>query len=369
MITVQCGSCGKGFKVDEKFAGKRARCAECGDPIDIPEVSAAASAPRTRRAPTTPAPAPAAAPSQQDKPRGASFVLGVIAMPLGILAALGALVPLLGCFALPFAAVAAILGLVGLILALKGKTGGLKMNIAGLALGVVAFGVYIILTMVLFRDLESQMTEGFEGFEGFENIEGVDGDGAAALEQMRTAMEKAVREAGTPPGSTTAQRQPKAATGAEPPQMADDHPAMQTVNGLLEAIEKHDFEATRKYALTTSDPRVEQMTTTAIQLLTQAAANAQLKVTVVDRRARGAWALILVRGELSMDQMTIRELQALYLVEHDGSWRMVPDTIMDREAVESLGDDDARALQQWYEDNERNLYQRHIESAAAGNSE
>lgn len=48
-ISFSCPDCGKSFTVDEKFAGKKGRCKQCGGVTQIPEV--ATSRPSTSRAP------------------------------------------------------------------------------------------------------------------------------------------------------------------------------------------------------------------------------------------------------------------------------------------------------------------------------
>ncbi len=78
-ISFSCPDCGKSFTVDEKFAGKKGRCKQCGGVTQIPEV--ATSRPAPARAPVliardlpssrpAPAPAPArpAAPSSRPRP-------------------------------------------------------------------------------------------------------------------------------------------------------------------------------------------------------------------------------------------------------------------------------------------------------------
>jgi hypothetical protein len=42
-ITFACGSCGKSFTVDDKFAGKKGKCKQCGEMMEIPSQAAAAA--------------------------------------------------------------------------------------------------------------------------------------------------------------------------------------------------------------------------------------------------------------------------------------------------------------------------------------
>jgi hypothetical protein len=66
-VTAQCGTCGKRFRVDDKFAGRKVRCKDCGGVIAVPALAGEAPLPSaarsakpastTRSAPTSP-PAP-----------------------------------------------------------------------------------------------------------------------------------------------------------------------------------------------------------------------------------------------------------------------------------------------------------------------
>lgn len=67
-ITFACGSCGKSFTVDDKFAGKKGKCKQCGAVMQIPEgvASRASAAPRNVEvSPSRRPPAPAS-PSVDD---------------------------------------------------------------------------------------------------------------------------------------------------------------------------------------------------------------------------------------------------------------------------------------------------------------
>jgi hypothetical protein len=64
-ITFACESCGKSFTVDDKFAGKKGKCKQCGAVMAIPEATAARAASRPvereiapSRRPAAPAPPP-----------------------------------------------------------------------------------------------------------------------------------------------------------------------------------------------------------------------------------------------------------------------------------------------------------------------
>jgi hypothetical protein len=59
-IEVQCPSCAKKFRVAEKFAGKKARCANCQGVIDIPAADEAAAEAAQAASPAAQRPAPAA---------------------------------------------------------------------------------------------------------------------------------------------------------------------------------------------------------------------------------------------------------------------------------------------------------------------
>jgi ribosomal protein S27E len=68
-LSVQCGQCGKEFRVKDELAGKRVKCSACGQPIAIPAAAGRAVAPAPKGAPAAKGPpAPARAPSAPRSP-------------------------------------------------------------------------------------------------------------------------------------------------------------------------------------------------------------------------------------------------------------------------------------------------------------
>ena len=66
-ITFACGSCGKSFTVDDKFAGKKGKCKQCGGVMQIPEGVASRSPtgpPNVDISPSRPAPTSARPPME-----------------------------------------------------------------------------------------------------------------------------------------------------------------------------------------------------------------------------------------------------------------------------------------------------------------
>jgi hypothetical protein len=62
-IQVSCAGCGKSYRVDDRFAGKRAKCKACGSEMLVPAAAAAAAAPPTAKAKVAATPAAAAKPA------------------------------------------------------------------------------------------------------------------------------------------------------------------------------------------------------------------------------------------------------------------------------------------------------------------
>ena len=68
-ITFACESCGKSFTVDDKFAGKKGKCKQCGEVMPIPRASMSRPAVlevSPSRRPSQPAPRQTARPSRED---------------------------------------------------------------------------------------------------------------------------------------------------------------------------------------------------------------------------------------------------------------------------------------------------------------
>jgi len=195
MITVTCKKCGSSFNTDDANAGKRAKCPNCGSPIEIPGAAPAAAPtpPPARTAPTPPTPAaapqpepaepapatpagpaepepaaamippppppqaaaaapppppsPAAAPAPaQTAPRGHGG-LAVAGMVLGIIALVLSFIPCINWLGLIPALVGLILSIVAL--ATAGKAGRPKgVAVAGLICNILAL-IWIPLYLLL----------------------------------------------------------------------------------------------------------------------------------------------------------------------------------------------------------------------------
>ena len=61
MIRVKCNQCGKSTQAKDEYAGRKAKCPNCGSPIVVPSASASAPSPPAAQAPA-PNSGPAAAP-------------------------------------------------------------------------------------------------------------------------------------------------------------------------------------------------------------------------------------------------------------------------------------------------------------------
>src|SRR4051812_14514613 len=56
-VTATCGDCGKRYRLDDKYAGRRMRCKGCGGAVEVPQLTEGdAPAPRPVKATAPPAP-------------------------------------------------------------------------------------------------------------------------------------------------------------------------------------------------------------------------------------------------------------------------------------------------------------------------
>src|SRR5690349_20470479 len=107
MIEITCPKCGKAYRLQDQLAGKRVRCRDCGETLDVPEpVLANASAPSAEaegddddiplqamtppavsqvRAPTTIASAPSAASTPVAPKKRFGFRINRFAIALGVI--------------------------------------------------------------------------------------------------------------------------------------------------------------------------------------------------------------------------------------------------------------------------------------------
>jgi len=95
MIQVTCPTCTSQFSADEQYAGRAAKCPNCGNPLTIPFVSTGATPPPTP-APQGGPPSPAT-PSRHDGVSIAGFVCGVCAFVLSLVE----VIPCIGLFVIP----------------------------------------------------------------------------------------------------------------------------------------------------------------------------------------------------------------------------------------------------------------------------
>jgi len=149
MIRVACPSCRAQFDVAENFAGRAAKCTNCGGPIQIPSAPPSVAAGPWGTPPAVPG-APAVSTGQPIKSSGVSiagFVCGLVAFILSLLE----IIPCIGCFVLfvtvPTSLAGLICSIIGLVTAKKAnrKKG---LAIAGLALSIVAILFPIVFFLV-----------------------------------------------------------------------------------------------------------------------------------------------------------------------------------------------------------------------------
>ena len=170
MVRFACTKCGKEITVDDKYAGRKGKCKQCGTTLYVPapnkildqtkqssiqdttsQAQSREPLPVTQRKYTTPSDVPGHDPQAPTVNvnipyRSSSF--GIASLVLGIIAFILCWIPLVGCITFPVSALGLILGITGLIIAIKRKGGGIAYPIAGSALSSIALTIIIMTYLI-----------------------------------------------------------------------------------------------------------------------------------------------------------------------------------------------------------------------------
>lgn len=166
MIEFACMHCGKQFKVKDEAAGKKGKCPQCGNMVEVPSPDAevpldevgATIAPVqphsvTRHAHTQGSPVVqppplerghvAQAPSVNVHMPKRSSSLGIVSLILGVVAFLICWIPLVGVVSIPISALGVLLAVIGLLVALVRRGSGIGWPIGGGAVSGLALAIGI----------------------------------------------------------------------------------------------------------------------------------------------------------------------------------------------------------------------------------
>jgi len=158
MIEFACTSCGKQLKVKDEAAGKKGKCPQCGNMVEVPsaetevnlaEIDAPIQPVRRQQAPPVVQPPPlerghvAQAPSVNVHMPKRSSSLGIVSLILGVVAFLICWIPLIGVVSIPVSALGVLLAAIGLLVALVRRGSGIGWPIGGGAVSGLALAIGI----------------------------------------------------------------------------------------------------------------------------------------------------------------------------------------------------------------------------------
>jgi len=158
MIEFACTSCGKQLKVKDEAAGKKGKCPQCGNMVEVPsaetevnlaEIDAPIQPVRRQQAPPVVQPPPlerghvAQAPSVNVHMPKRSSSLGIVSLILGVVAFLICWIPLIGVVSIPVSALGVLLAAIGLLAALVRRGSGIAWPIGGGAVSGLALAIGI----------------------------------------------------------------------------------------------------------------------------------------------------------------------------------------------------------------------------------
>jgi len=158
MIEFACTSCGKQLKVKDEAAGKKGKCPQCGNMVEVPsaetevnlaEIDAPIQPVRRQQAPPVVQPPPlerghvAQAPSVNVHMPKRSSSLGIVSLILGVVAFLICWIPLIGVVSIPVSALGVLLAAIGLLAALVRRGSGIGWPIGGGAVSGLALAIGI----------------------------------------------------------------------------------------------------------------------------------------------------------------------------------------------------------------------------------
>ena len=226
-VKTRC-DCGWSASVPDKYAGKRGKCPKCGAAVAIPAlladpgpaevlaVSRPASRERVRVETIEPSPRPTPTDLKtgnggtanvhvsihNDRQGRHTNVTGIVAVVFGAIALAVCWIPFLGMVAIPLGALAAVLGIVGLIIALATRKSGIASPIVGASIGVAASIASFVITGATVSAFDQAMDEANQP-EAVAVAAGVDGPAGAAAPGFE-AVPVANPGAGVVPGPDAA---------------------------------------------------------------------------------------------------------------------------------------------------------------------
>ena len=161
MIYFGCPNCGEPMASPESLAGEKEKCPECGNVAVVPQNQAAPSAlsqPQVTPVEVRPiddlshlSTSPSIHKAQvQHTHRGKVKVetkgvngLGLAALILGLIAALGCWIPLLNVISIILASLGILFGLLGFLIALVGRKSGVGLPVSGLIICLTAIFIAV----------------------------------------------------------------------------------------------------------------------------------------------------------------------------------------------------------------------------------